>query len=260
MRSMFNGRMGMTLAFVLGLAIATAGSATAARLITGKQVKDGSITAKDLSKSLRRQIARTGTTGPAGPAGAAGAAGPAGSAGGYTKADADARFLATGATGADSAKLGGKTPGDYVQGGGFALFAETSAARGGEATMFDIPGLGSLKVTCSSTGQGTVAFRNAASVASVRIMKQEIGNLGAIRLSNNDVTVGYTLVSTAISPADTAPTVGTAHLATSPFFLTVNGATVWSAVQGSASAQTACRGQAQALTGSQSTQFVIIGG
>ena len=257
MRSWFNGRMGMTIEFVLGLAIATAGSATAARLITGKQVKDGSITAKDLSKSLRRQIARTGVTGPAGPQGAAGPSGPAA---GYTKAEADARFLAIGATGADAAKLGGKAPGDYVQGGGFSLFNETSASRGADATLFDIPGLGSLKLTCGSGGQGSIQFLNAAGVASVRIMKQEVGSLGAVRLANDNVTFGYTLVSTALSPTTTEPTVGTAHLATTPFILTVNGATVWSAVEGSPAAQTACRGQAQALTGSRSTQFVIVGG
>ena len=43
----------------------TAGTATAARLITGKQIKDGSITSKDLSKAVREQLAegwgRSGT-------------------------------------------------------------------------------------------------------------------------------------------------------------------------------------------------------
>ena len=37
-------RRRLILAFVLGLVIATAGTATAAKLITGKQIKDGTIT------------------------------------------------------------------------------------------------------------------------------------------------------------------------------------------------------------------------
>jgi len=60
-RRVMQGRAGMGLTFILGLLIATAGTATAAKLITGKQIKDGSIGAKDLSKALRSQIARAGT-------------------------------------------------------------------------------------------------------------------------------------------------------------------------------------------------------
>ena len=66
MRGVLGGRAGMALAFLLGLVIATAGTATAARLITGKQIKDGSVASRDLSKSVRKQIAKTGTPGPRG--------------------------------------------------------------------------------------------------------------------------------------------------------------------------------------------------
>lgn len=69
MRRVFQGRGGMVLAFVLGLLIATAGTAGAARLITGKQIKDGSITSKDLSKALRKTLAATAKDGPQGPQG-----------------------------------------------------------------------------------------------------------------------------------------------------------------------------------------------
>ena len=62
-------RRRLILAFVLGLVIATAGTATAAKLITGKQIKDGTITSKDLSRALRKQISRSGKAGPTGPAG-----------------------------------------------------------------------------------------------------------------------------------------------------------------------------------------------
>jgi hypothetical protein len=65
----------------LGVFLALAGGATAATLITGRQIKDGSIAAKDLSAQLRAKIAahaRAGTPGVAGPPGPAGAIGPGG--------------------------------------------------------------------------------------------------------------------------------------------------------------------------------------
>ena len=81
MRRQLSGRTGTALAFVLGALIATAATAGAASLITGKQIKDGTITAKDLSKALRAQIARTGAPGPQGPAGGDGAPGSKGDPG-----------------------------------------------------------------------------------------------------------------------------------------------------------------------------------
>ena len=60
-------------AFMLGLVIATAGTATAAKLITGKSIKDGSLTLKDFKKS---EIAKLrGRQGPSGAPGATGAPG-----------------------------------------------------------------------------------------------------------------------------------------------------------------------------------------
>ncbi len=79
MRGVVRGRAGMAVAFLLGLMIATAGTATAARLITGKQIKDGSVASRDLSKGVRKQIARKAVAGPRGPQGIPGpATGPAG--------------------------------------------------------------------------------------------------------------------------------------------------------------------------------------
>jgi hypothetical protein len=61
------GKSGVAvLAFVLGAGLAGAGSATAARLITGKDIKNGSITSKDLSKGVNAQLQRTGQPGPKG--------------------------------------------------------------------------------------------------------------------------------------------------------------------------------------------------
>jgi len=81
MRRVFEGRSGMALAFVLGLVIATAGTATAAKLITGKQIKDGTISTKDLSKALRAQLQKARVPGPAGPQGPLGETGARGEAG-----------------------------------------------------------------------------------------------------------------------------------------------------------------------------------
>ncbi|MEZ5081038.1 MAG: hypothetical protein R2878_10380 [Thermoleophilia bacterium] len=82
------------------------GAATGARLITGKQIQDGSITGQDirngsigageLSASVRRAIRAGGGRGPAGATGATGAQGPAGPQGASgPKGDTGA----TGATG-----------------------------------------------------------------------------------------------------------------------------------------------------------------
>ena len=76
MRRLFRGRAGMVLVFVLGLAVATAATAGASSLITGRQVKDGTIGARDLSKSLRKQVKRVGAPGPQGLQGPKGDPGP----------------------------------------------------------------------------------------------------------------------------------------------------------------------------------------
>ena len=81
MRKFSTGRGATVLAFVLGLLIATAGTATAAKLITGKQIKDGSIAEKDLAKSLRTKLGKAGTPGPAGVQGERGPQGAKGDAG-----------------------------------------------------------------------------------------------------------------------------------------------------------------------------------
>ena len=81
MRRMLQGRAGMGLAFLLGLLIATAGTATAAKLITGKQIKDGSISSKDLSKAVRAQLRKAGVPGVAGAKGDPGVKGDPGAKG-----------------------------------------------------------------------------------------------------------------------------------------------------------------------------------
>jgi hypothetical protein len=52
------GRTTILLAFLAGILLASAGTATAAKLITGKQIKDGTISAKDLSKAVQAHQGR----------------------------------------------------------------------------------------------------------------------------------------------------------------------------------------------------------
>ncbi|GAB3016425.1 hypothetical protein GCM10011376_04080 [Nocardioides flavus (ex Wang et al. 2016)] len=74
------------------LVVSATGGATAALVITGKQIKDNSVTSKDIkNRTLKTKdlaastvAALKGNTGPAGPAGPQGATGPAGATGGFT--------------------------------------------------------------------------------------------------------------------------------------------------------------------------------
>jgi hypothetical protein len=66
-------------AFVAAIVSATAATATTTIVITGAQIKDGSIQAKDLSAKARRSL--RGQRGPRGLRGLAGAPGPTGPAG-----------------------------------------------------------------------------------------------------------------------------------------------------------------------------------
>ena len=81
MRTWFSGRAGMALTFIIGMLVATAGTATAARLITGKQIKDGSISGKDLSRAVQAQLKKAGVPGSQGAAGKDGAQGAPGASG-----------------------------------------------------------------------------------------------------------------------------------------------------------------------------------
>lgn len=61
--------------------VGIAGTAGAAKFITGADIKNGSIGPRDLSRAARRALrGRAGPTGPTGPTGPAGAQGPAGPA------------------------------------------------------------------------------------------------------------------------------------------------------------------------------------
>lgn len=105
---------------VVAVVLSVTGSAVAAKLITGRQIKDGSISAKDLSKAVRAQLAKTGVPGPQGASGLPGPAGPAGSnatltgvaAGGALAGVYPNPSLAAGSVGAEQVADGSLTPAD----------------------------------------------------------------------------------------------------------------------------------------------------
>jgi hypothetical protein len=67
---------------VVALAIGAAASAGAAKLLTGGDIKNGSLQVKDLSKKAQKQLkGAEGPAGPQGPTGPQGAQGPGGAAG-----------------------------------------------------------------------------------------------------------------------------------------------------------------------------------
>jgi hypothetical protein len=101
-------------AFLIGVFIATAGTATAAKVITGRDIRNGSITEKDLSVALRQKLSVQVIEGPKGEAGAkgdTGSTGPAGAAGVAGAAGAKGDAGAAGADGAQGAKGDAGDPG-----------------------------------------------------------------------------------------------------------------------------------------------------
>src|SRR3954447_26982412 len=76
---------------VAGPSFAADATSPARKLITGKQIKDGSIGEKDLDKKVRAKLAAGGKAGPAGATGAQGPQGPGGAQGEHGLAGADGR-------------------------------------------------------------------------------------------------------------------------------------------------------------------------
>ena len=93
---------------VVAVVLSVTGSAVAARLITGKQIKNGTITKADLSKSLQAQLqsaAQPGTAGAKGDTGGPGTKGDTGAPGpGALKVDKD--YVSTSTATVAAATLG----------------------------------------------------------------------------------------------------------------------------------------------------------
>jgi hypothetical protein len=165
---------------LVALFVALTSSATAAVLITGKNVKDGSLTGKDLKKrsitadrlatnvlATPQGAARPGATGPQGPVGATGAAGANGAAG---TNGADGSPGAPGAKGDPSYRRTiVVSPCTTQAGSGTALLAAVGVAAASE---------------CAPSGTIPTAGANAPTAANPWLIKLESGTfaLGTARL------------------------------------------------------------------------------
>jgi hypothetical protein len=152
-------------------AIAGGGSATAANLITGKSVKDGTLTGKDVKdrsltvKDFKGSIqsGSAGPSGPAGPAGPAGAQGERGADGAQGPRGAQGEQGEQGEQGlqgiqgpkgdtgtVDTSNFYDKAASDarYPRGRFLAQSGRFAHDGGGEVTLVNIAGQGSLSATC----------------------------------------------------------------------------------------------------------------
>lgn len=99
------GTGALAAAFIAGAVIASAATAGAAGLITGRQIRDGSVGLRDLSPAVRARLAAAGPTGPAGPKGDTGPRGATGATG-ATGANATDLWAVVEATGTIAASSG----------------------------------------------------------------------------------------------------------------------------------------------------------
>lgn len=194
-----------------GSAIADGVSAVAAKVrpskntVTSKHVVNGSLLLADFKKSERSKLVgpqgpagAPGATGPQGPQGIQGPQGPAGTPDGYTKSEADGKFLEKTAKAADAETLDGIDSSGFIQGRGVTVVGARllDSTGSGQETLITIPDLGAILVTCAGASENmTVIFDNQ-SGGSVRYSRFStlhgaLGNVdGGITSSDLDMSPG----------------------------------------------------------------------
>lgn len=136
--------------------LATVGTATAARLITGKNIKDGSVGYVDISKTAKTKLkGAKGPAGPAGPQGGQGAQGPAGTNG----ADGSARAfgLVNNSTGTPQMQKSKGGPTVRRSGNGIFCIKVAGIDPSSNVLIAQIDASGSLSgLVTTATGSGAV--------------------------------------------------------------------------------------------------------
>lgn len=198
------------------------GTATAAKLLTGKDFRNGTLTGADLkNRSIGAAdldaAVRRGMTGPAGAAGAAGPAGPAGPAGakgdpgpqgsagtpdGHTVAEGDATFLAAAGKAVDADKLDDVDGDDYVAGD--VALDWNVLSRGSntaEVKLIDLGSYADVNVRCGAAGAKFVEVQST-TTAPLRVAAStdDVGDVDTIPLAaNGSATVATTTANYAVT-------------------------------------------------------------
>jgi hypothetical protein len=137
---------------LISLCVALGGSAIAATKLAPKNsvnsraVINNSLRLNDFKKSERRKL-----KGPKGNQGIQGVAGPPGTPDGYTKTEADGRFLGKGDKASDADKLDGIDSSDFTQGSGSQAATFRVLADNNQKTSIDLPGMGVFSFACDAT-------------------------------------------------------------------------------------------------------------
>jgi hypothetical protein len=198
---------------LLALVMASTGSAVAASLITSKQIKDGTIQTRDISRKALASLRTTAAvapapapTGPAGPQGATGAKGdkgdkgdtgdqglrgPTGPSDGYSVGNASD----SGSTGPLALNL---PAGDYIAFGKYSVFWPTASSGSALCSMSD--GAGHMASLFSSVAQGGVTLNSAS--GSILVHLASAGKV-TMDCTVSNATIGYANM--------TAIKVGTLH-------------------------------------------------
>jgi hypothetical protein len=148
---------------LIALCVALGGSAVAAtkiklapkNTVNSASVVNNSLKLQDFKKSERGKLK--------GPKGDQGIQGPAGTPDGYTKTEADGKFLGKGDKAADSDKLDGKDSSQFMGGQGAVSYGKLVLDLGQSKTLLTMDSLGTIEVTCSGTAATVTAdvrFRN----------------------------------------------------------------------------------------------------
>jgi hypothetical protein len=128
-----------TLLVLLAFVVAGTGTATAAKLLTGKNVKDGSLAVKDLSAKARKALkgakGARGPAGPAGPAGPQGAQGAQGAAGATGERGPSDVFVHTKATHTVSGAATRTVATQNLGAGSYAVTAKLAAEATGSGAL-----------------------------------------------------------------------------------------------------------------------------
>lgn len=255
---------------LIALVAATTGSAIADQVdavisalkpnsVTGKTVKNGSLTLADFKKSERAKLkGAAGATGATGAAGAAGAQGPAGTPDGYKKTEADAAFLGKTAKAADADKLDGVDGSSFVTGGGSQSFGSTLMSAGDpDVTVASAAAIGKIKVGCTGATEALdITYENDQS-SMVRWSWALTKNGAASDVDGRQQAAG-TSFNINLGAVNTQAVLQFTKTTGAGLFTTTNVASVViTAVTNPTGDADKCRFQAQTQTGSSGFSFVI---